>query len=213
MRLPAAIAALWLSAGTAAVAAPAEMNDLREFRVGMPVGDLPARGYGEFTCTAAPDRKLENWSQYKQCPADAAGRHEIGFRYNLDENPMASLNEGYNGTRVGGHPVVVSLLIGDDARVDAIRIVSDPAARLYMRKKAFLLAEQVKERYGREGWTCREGRPSATEQPVGGIFINEHCEKTAAGRHLVLDRELHRNPAEELGKFVGRTLLLIERGG
>jgi hypothetical protein len=207
-------AALLLSLAVTVAAAPAQqMNDLREFHVGMALADLPAHGYGAFACAAAPDHKLQSWSQYEECPADAAGRHEVGFRYNLDDVPMANLNEGYNGTRVGGHPVVVSLLIGDDARVDAIRIDTDPNARLYLRKKAFLFAEQVKERYGRDGWVCREGQPNATEQPVGGIFVKEHCEKLTAGRHLVLDRELYRNPDQELGKFVGGTQLLIERRG
>ena len=179
----------------------------------MPVADLPARGYGDFSCAAAPDRKIQEWSHYQECPADSAGRHEVRFRYDLDLNPMANLNETYNGTRVGGHPVVLALLIGNDARVAAIRIDTDPNARLYMRKKAFLLAEQVKEHYGRDRWVCREGEPSATEQPVGGLFVKEHCEKTAFGRHLVLDRELYRDPDRDLGKFVGGTQLLIERGG
>lgn len=191
----------------------ADPNDIREFRVGMALGELPRSGYGEFTCTAEPKRKIEAWPQYKECPADAAGRHEVGFRYDLDANPMASLNEGYNGTRVGGHPVLISLLIGDDARVDAIRIDTDPHARFYMRKKAFLLADQVKERYGKDGWICKEGTPSADEQPVGGLFIKEHCEKTTASRHLVLERELHRDPGKDVTNFVGSTRLLIERSG
>ena len=190
----------------------AEPNDIREFRVGMAVVDLPVGGYGDFTCTAEPGRKIASWSQYKECPADAAGRHEVGFRYDLDANPMASVNEAYNGTKVGGHPVVISLLIGD-ARVDAIRIDTDPHARLYLRKKAFLLADQVKERFGKDGWVCKEAAPSADEQPVGGVFIKEHCEKTAAGRHLILDRQLYRNPNQDLTSFVGGTQLLIERSG
>lgn len=204
---------LGFASGICLPARAAEPNDIREFRVGMALGDLPPSGYGEFTCMAEPTRKIEAWSQYKECPTDAAGRHEVGFRYDLDVNPMASLNEGYNGTRVGGHPVVISLLIGDDARVDAIRIDTDPHARLYMRKKAFLLADQVKERYGKDGWVCQEGTPKADEQPVGGMFIKEHCEKTTASRHFILDHELYRDPNKDVTNFVGRTRLLIERSG
>lgn len=202
---------LALARGKGVAAETGKLNDIREFRVGMTVADLPASGYGEFTCVAEPNRKIASWSQYKECPADPVGRHEVGFRYDLDANPMASLNEGYNGTRVGGHPVVISLLIGDDARVEAIRIDTDPHARMYLHKKAFLLGEQVKERYGRDGWICHEGAPSADEQPVGGVFIKEHCEKTTAGRHLILDRELYRDPDQDLSHFVGGTQLLIER--
>lgn len=208
-----AVSGLLLAIATCPPARAADRNDIREFRVGMAVADLPSGGYGEFTCTAEPTRKIAAWSQYKECPADAAGRHEVGFRYDLDANPMSSLNESYNGTRVGGHPVVISLLLGDDAQVDAIRIDTDPHARLYMRKKAFLLADQVKERYGKDGWACKEGTPSADEQPVGGIFIKEHCEKTTASRRFILDRDLYRDPNKDVTNFVGSTRLLIERNG
>ena len=41
---------------TAAMPAKAQENDLREFRVGVPVADLPQAGYQNFTCASAPDR-------------------------------------------------------------------------------------------------------------------------------------------------------------
>lgn len=201
------------AAASLAVAGAEPVNDIREFRLGMSLADLPARGYLDFSCAAAPARKIAGWADYRQCPADAAGRHEIGFRYDDSANPLARVNEGYNGTLVGGHPVLISLLIGEDARVDAIRIDTDPHARLYLRKKAFLLAGQVKERYGQQGWTCRDGVPRAGAQPVGGVFIDEHCEKTAGGRHLILEQKLYRDPNRDLREFVDATRLLIERGG
>lgn len=200
--------ASWVGPGAAE-----PVNDIREFRVGMPAADLPARGYLDFSCAAAPDRKIAGWADYKQCPADAAGRHEIGFRYDDSANPVARVNESYNGTLVGGHPVVISLLIGDDARVDAIRIETDPHARYYFRKKAFLFADQVKERYGQQGWACKDGAPSPEAQPVGGVFIRQHCEKTSAGRHLILDQTLYRDPKRDVRDFVGGTRLVIERSG
>jgi len=198
------------------VSAPAragDLNDVREFRVGMPVAQLPATGYADFACVAAPGTKLSGWSEYKTCQADQAGRHEVGFRYDDADNPMARINADYVGTKIGGHPVLISLLIGDDARLDAIRIDTDPHARFYLRKKAFLLADQVKTRYGEAGWVCKEGAPTAEQQPIGGVFIKEHCEKTTAIRHIVLDHELYRNPDAGPRNFVGGTQLLIERAG
>jgi hypothetical protein len=109
--------------------------------------------------------------------------------------------------------VLLSLLIGEDERVEGLRIVTDPKARLYMRKKAFLFASQVKARFGEEGWRCVEARPGADEAPVGGMFIKEHCEKTTATRRYVLDRELFRHPGESLRDFVGGTQLTILRAG
>jgi hypothetical protein len=200
-----------LAAGAAAQAA--DMNDVRNLRVGMTVAELPAAGYLEFACAADPAIKLSGWSEYTRCPADAAGRHAIGFRYDEASNPLGRVNESYSGTRISGHPVVIALLIGANARVDAIRIDTDPHALRYMHKKAFLLADQVKERYGQQGWVCTAGSPTPQEQPLGGMFVKEHCEKTTATRHLVLDRELYRNPDADPGKFVNDTRLLIEAAG
>ena len=137
-----------------------------------------------------------------------AGRHEVGFRYDLNVNPMASLNEGYNGTRVGGHPVVISLLLG--TMRGSMPFASTPT-RMHgstcARRPSYWL-NQVKERYGKDGWVCKQGTPGADEQPVGGLFIKEHCEKATASRHFILDRELYRNPNQDLTNFVGGPRLL-----
>jgi hypothetical protein len=110
---------------------------------------------------------------------------------------------------VGGHPVQLSLLIGEDGSVDGLRIETDPAARLFLRKKAFLLGPQAMARYGQEGWTCTQGEPTPDEQPVGGVFIKEHCEKRTPTRHFIIDRALFRHPGQELQDFVGTTRITV----
>jgi len=211
--VPLACVALALALAAIAPARAEDVNDVRNLRIGMPVAELPATGYDGFACAADAAIKLAGWSDYKRCPADATGRRAVSFRYDEADNPLARVNEGYTGTRVGGHPVLIALIVGEDARVAAIRIDTDPHARLYMHKKAFLLAEQVKERYGQDGWECTEASPTAAEQPLGGMFIKQHCEKTTPARHLVLDRELFRNPDDDPRTFVNATHLLIEAGG
>jgi hypothetical protein len=186
-----------------------EPNDLREFRLGMRVEDLPRSGYTDFSCAAAPHRRLSSWQEYRECPADAAGRHEVRFRYDNSTDPLAHVSDTHEGTRVAGHPVLVSLLIGDDGRLDGIRIETDPKARLFMHKKAFLLALQAKARFGEEGWTCTEGQPTADEQPIGGVFFKEHCEKATPTRHIIVERDLFRHPGQELKDFVGDTKVTI----
>jgi hypothetical protein len=109
--------------------------------------------------------------------------------------------------------VSLALLIGDDARVDGIRIRTDPGGPLYLRKKAFLFADQVKARYGEQGWTCSDAQPGPDEAPIGDVFVKRHCEKTADGRHLVLDQELYRHQDQKLRDFVGGTQLTILRAG
>jgi hypothetical protein len=186
-----------------------EENDLREFRLGMKVADLPGSGYADFTCAAAPQKELAGWEDYAQCPADPPGLHEIRFRYDESANPLARVNDRFEGTRVGGHPVLISLLIDEQGTVDGLRIVTDPKSRLYLHKKAFLLGLQAKARYGEEGWTCVEGEPTGDEQPVGGVFLKERCEKVTATRRVTVERDLFRHAGQAVKDFVGDTKITI----
>lgn len=196
-----------------AAAGAAEDTDLREFRVGMPVSALPATGYKDLACAAQPDRALSGWADWRSCPVDPTGLHAVSFRYDDAFNDLKMIDEDEVGTKVGGHPVLLQLLIGDDARVDGLRIDTDPKARLYLRKKAFLFGRQVMERFGEEGWRCTEDQPAAGEEPLGGVFLKEHCEKTTPSRRYVLDRQLYRRSGEELRDFVGGTQFAILRNG
>jgi copper(I)-binding protein len=202
----AALAPLLVSA--LGLPALAEGNDLREFRVGMPVAALPAQGYEGFTC-AASGQPVAGWADWRTCPPDPSGLRAVAFRYDDRLNPMARLSDDAEGTKVGGHPVVLALLVGEDAIVRGLRIETDDGARLCLRKKAFLLANQVKERYGEEGWRCDARAPGAGEEPVGGVFVKEHCEKTADGRRYLLDHQLFRRAGTPLKDFVGATQLTI----
>jgi len=190
-----------------------EQTDLRDFRVGEPVRSLPSSGYIGFACADAPGEKLSGWAEYAKCPRDATGLHAVGFRYDPVANPMGRINDSYEGTRVAGQPVLLALLISDNGVVDGIRIATDPQARLYLRKKAFLFGLQVRARYGEDGWHCRQDPPAAGEEPVGGVFIKEHCDKVAGTRHLVVDRELYRRTDQKLKDFVGGSQVLILLAG
>jgi hypothetical protein len=192
-------------------AATAEENDLREFRLGTRADELPRTGYVGFACSAPPFTKLAGWRDYAKCPPDAAGLHEIRFRYDSASDPMALVNEDFEGTRVAGHPVHISLMIGGTGHLEGIRIRTNPGARLYLRKKAFLLGRQVLQRYGEEGWSCTKREPSTDEEPIGGVFMKEHCEKTTATRRFILDRQLFRRAGKALKFFVSNTELLILR--
>ena len=204
-----ALALVAVAALARAQPARAEENDLREFRVGMDAGDLPRSGYLGFSCADSPDIKLQGWQDYRRCPPQASGLHAVRFRYDEAANPLAKVNDLYEGTKVGGHPVRLALLIGGDGRVKGLVIETDPATRLYLRKKAFLFGEQVKGRYGGDGWVCLNQDLTPDEQPIGGVSIKEHCEKTTATRHFVLDRALFRRSGQELKDFVSRSRLEI----
>ncbi len=196
-----------------ALAAPARAdeppNDLREFRVGQSVGELPATGYVALHCADRPATTLAGWADYTRCPAGAYGLRAVGFEYDPSTNPLAKVNGNYEGTRVAGQPVRLALLIGADGRVDGLRIATDPTARLYLRKKAFLFGLQARARYGPEGWHCQDAPPAAGEEPVGGVFVHERCEKTTQTRHLIVERRLYRQSGQPLADFVGASELLV----
>ena len=206
MRL--ALIALLLAAAPLAPSKAAD-NDLREFRIGMAVSALPQHGYAAFSCASDPNQRLESWQAFSQCPAGPDGLYAVRFKYDEAANPLSKVNDLYEGTKVGGHPVLLTLLIGGDSEVHGLIIQTDPKARLYLRKKAFLLGAQVKSRYGEAGWTCQSTDSATDKEPVGGVFIDEHCEKSTPERRLTLDRALYRRPGDQLKDFISQTRLEI----
>jgi hypothetical protein len=204
------VAATVLIAGAAGAAENPEEGDLRDLRVGMSVAELPTEGYVDLACGSAggdPGVPLARWAEFARCPPDAAGLHEVTFAY--AESPLAELGDRWEGTKVAGHPVIPSLLIDDRGLVQGIRIVTDPDTRMYLKKKAFLLGIRVMGRYGREGWTCTEAKPGAGRTPVGGLFIDRHCEKAYHDRRLILDTDLYRTADQQGQEFTGATRLEI----
>lgn len=179
-----------------------EGNDLRDIRVGMAAAELNQSGYVDFACAADLKHRLDGWANWRDCPADASGARAIRFGY----DPLISRD----GTLVAGHPALLTLLIEDSGRVAGLQIETDPKARLFLRKKAFLLGQQAKSRYGAEGWACTEGQPGAGDEPVGGVYLRERCTKTTSGRALTVERNLFRRPGQDIKSFVDETRISIK---
>jgi len=198
------LAAILLSLPMQSAYGQAEPNfDVRDITVGMPVGKIPNAGYVNLTCADDMSRKPPAWSAWRECPADAEAMRAIRF----DFDPETSRE----GTLVAGHPVILTALIDDLGTVAGLKIDTDPKARLYMRKKAFLLGVQVKSRYGSDGWACTQRQPEVGEQPVGGVYIRENCRKAVRGRVLVVERDLFRRPDQDAKNFVDQTQVKITR--
>ena len=190
-----------------------EGGDLRDLRVGMSIAAIPAGEYVDLSCVGTHDQTLVGWSDFRKCPRDSTGLRSVGFRFNDRLNDLAQVNEKYQGTKVAGHPVVLTLLIDEGGTIDGLRIDTDPQARLFWRKKAHLLALVVKNRYGEEGWECHDIEPSGGETAVGGLFIKKQCEKIAGHRRLQLDQRLYRRPGQSMNEFVNETHVEIRRAG
>ena len=168
-----------------------------------PATDLPEAGYANLACANDSRKTLTTWLDWRDCPAGASGIRAIRFGY----DPSTSRD----GTMVAGHPAILTLLMDDSGHVAGLQIETDPKARLYIRKKAFLLGLQAKSRYGPEGWMCSEGQPEAGDQPVGGVYLRERCTKTVSGRSLIVERNLFRRPDQDIKSFVDETRIRILR--
>jgi hypothetical protein len=203
MRLAMMAAAILLAVLPQAAAQDFSGNDLRDIRIGLAVADLPSAGYAGFSCATDANVRLSGWLAWRDCPVGPDGLRALRFGY----DPATSRD----GTVVAGHPAVLTVLVDNEGAVAGLRIETDPTARLYLRKKAFLLGPQVKARYGADGWTCAEGQLGAGEQPVGGVHVKERCTKTTQGRALVVERSLFRKAGQDEKSFVDETKVTILR--
>src|SRR4029078_3736038 len=99
------------------------------------------------------------------------------------------------GTRVAGHPVILSALFDDDGVLRGIRIVSDPRAARRERRMAHMLRLVVINRYEPGGWSCVDFPPAPGETEVGGgVFLKQKCEKTIPERRMTLEARFLRKP-------------------
>ena len=204
--------ALLTAAVIGCVTAPAfseDGKDIRDLAIGMKVADLPQTGYVELVCAAMPEKQLDDWSGFATCPANAAGQREVRFQFGDNDNPQTLLMDHDRGTRIGGHPVLISILVSKGETVDAIIIETDPKVRLFLKKKAFLMGLQIRERYGVEGWTCINLPRAESEEAVGGQLIKERCEKQTPARHYTYERQLLQRSGLTLKDFISMTRLSI----
>jgi hypothetical protein len=102
----------------ASVVAAQEGGDLRDLRIGMSINTIPADEYTDLRCTGTNDQTLVGRSDFRKCPPDAMGLRSMGFGFNEDLNPLAQVNDKYQGTKVAGHPVLLTLLISESGVID-----------------------------------------------------------------------------------------------
>ena len=95
-----------------------QQNDLRDLNVGEAIADFPKSGYAGFACAAQPKLSLNGWHDWQKCPPDPSGLRAIRFGYDPTTDP--------DGTTVAGHPVILELFVGEDARVCKFAGNSDP---------------------------------------------------------------------------------------
>jgi hypothetical protein len=182
-----------------------DRGELRGLKLGLEAQSMRPDGLGDFACGSnggAPRQRLDDWSDFGKCRPEDNGLHEVYARFDDEreyigraiDDPMYA--RGKAGTRLAGHPVILSALFDRDGVLRALRFVTDPRAASHERRMAHLLRLSVFNRYDPDGWTCTDFPPSAGETPVGGIFVKLRCEKLAPDRHLIVDARFLRKPGQ-----------------
>jgi hypothetical protein len=205
LRRAGAALALSLASMAAQAQSPDDPGEIRRLRLGLNAATMSTEGFGDFACGSnggPPRQKLDDWSGFRKCPAEPSGLREVYLRFDdteeyigkaIDDPLYASQR---TGTRVAGHPVILSVLFDDGGVLRGIRFVTDPRGDPGARRMAHLLRLAVINRYGPSGWNCTDLPPAPGETPVGGIFLKQHCEKVTAERHLMVEARFLRKPGQ-----------------
>src|SRR5262245_33308495 len=199
----ATLCATWI---LAAGAQAEDMTDLRDLAIGTQVANMPDTGYYEFACGTnggPPAKRLSGWDSFKECPPEPSGLREVYVRYDDEADYISKVvkdvdGEGipidkYSGTKIAGHPVILSVLFDNDGVMQGIRAVTDPRAEVDQRRRAFLLRIRVFNRYFPEDWQCADLPPEPGQSPVGGLFIKQRCYKVFRdARQVVMNTNFFR---------------------
>lgn len=190
------------------------VGDLRELKVGLRAEQLPIEGYYAFACGSnggTPLEQLDDWTGFKSCARDRAiGLYEVYVEYDDEGEYLARMllevfgeQDGrlglrkYYGTKVAGHPVVLSVLFDDAGVAQAIRAVTDSRANLDYRRNAYLLRVPLMNAFGSDGWDCAYPPLANGESPIGNFSVKMRCEKmVATGRRMVLEAHMYRKAGQ-----------------
>jgi len=168
-----------------------------DIHIGEAASEIPDE-FVDYACGTnggPPAVPLKGFTEFKKCRPDADGLHEVYFAYDdeLEYRARAldirSEIRMYAGTTVFEFPVVASVLFDDAGRVRGLRAVTDPRQHVSRDRIEFWeLANFLRQRFGEEGWQCKDLPPEEGESPAGSTFLKNHCEKVAGGLHLVLEQ-------------------------
>lgn len=189
--------------------------DVWDIELGVHVSSLPVREFQDYACGTdggPPGRRLASWTEFERCKPEPSGLYEVHFRYDdeLEYRARAIRALGqvarFEGTKVFGRPVIVSVLIAGDGIVDGLRIVTDPRASLIQRQEAYTLRNILRSRFSSKGWACADEEPDERLQPIGRVFINQRCEKVLSDKSLTIETHYFRKRGQ--GAFNPATLEL-----
>src|SRR5215468_1574795 len=134
-----------------------DQGEIRGLKLGLKAPSMTLDGFGELACGSnggPPRQRLDDWTGFAKCRAEESGLHEVYVRFDdeaeyigraIDDPLYASQR---TGTRVAGHPVILSVLFDDGGGLRGLRFVSDPRGDPGARRMAHLLRLAIINRYG-----------------------------------------------------------------
>ena len=196
-----ALVAAVVGAGAQTRPDPGEIHGLR---LGLDARQITLDGFGELACGSnggPPRAALDGFADFAKCRAEPSGLHEVYVRFDDEEEYVGkAIDDDQHtrkiGTRIAGHPVVLSVLFDDAGVLRGIRAVTDPRALPSERRMAHLLRLAAINHYGPEGWTCVDAAAAPGETPVGGVFIKQRCRKTTPERDITVEAHFLRKPGQ-----------------
>ena len=202
---------------------PATAQQLRratiwDLKLGEPIAAQPSpdvfRGFACGSNGGAPRAPLTGWADFKRCPAEADGLHEVDFEYDDEIEYIARAHDNereisrWAGTHEVTFPVITSALFDDAGMLKGIRLVTDPRpdhknditeADRKKREESYQLGGVMAARFNIEAERdCKALPPAEGEGSVGSLFIKRVCERSdpAAGRRYVVRVNLYRKPGQ-----------------
>ena len=169
---------------------PPDRGELRGLKLGLDARTMTTDGFIEFACGSnggPPRQKLDDWAGFGKCRAEDNGLHEVYVRFDdedeyigraIDDPLYASQRVG---TRVAGHPIILSVLFDDGGILRGLRFVSDPRGDPTARRMAHLLRLAIINRYGPAGWTCTD-LPAAPGETAGRRHFSQAALREGDGR-------------------------------
>jgi hypothetical protein len=197
-----------VSAGPAVRAQPQQPDpgEIHGLKLGLKAAEMSTDNFGDLACGSnggPPRQTIGGWTDFRKCRPEASGLTEVYAPFDDQQDyigraiddPMYA--QGKVGTRVAGHPVLLSVLFDPDGVLRGIRMISDPRAAPLERRMAHMLRLAIINRYEPDGWNCTDMPPAPGETPVGGgVFIKQRCEKTMPGKTLTVETHFLRKPGQ-----------------
>lgn len=186
---------------------------IRGLALGLSVDAMPA-GFIKFACGSnglVPLQKLTGWKEFATCRKDEKGLHEVAVEYDNVGGHLADMfvdmfraeGEGdlwlqqYTGTKMAGHPVILSVLFDDAGIVQGVRAVTDSRARTNQRQVSNMLAVVIRNHYEPQNWTCETLPLENGQTPIGNSYIKQRCETVYRGeRRMIVWRNLFRKAGQ-----------------